>query len=159
MARTWASVNVPLSDVPRWPEVPNETGPFGSRRYAAYNSSRSTSIAASGRVPAGDPPRRTLARGSLLCAHAATDQPRRAVPGARELAPDGPCGEPRDARRHDGAGRPVRLRAGHSPALRTRAAAAAAALAARRGPARARPSVLGRGGRDRPRLPRARDGA
>ena len=42
---------------------------------------------------------------------------------------------------------------------RARAAAAAAALAAGRGAARARPPVLGRGGRDRPRLPRARDGA
>src|SRR3954468_24854995 len=159
MARTWASVNVPLSDVPRWPEVPNETGPFGSRRYAAYNSSRSTSIAASGRVPAEGLTRRTLARTSLVCGHAAADQPRRAVPGARERAPDGPRGEPRDARRLDGAGRSVRLRAGHPPALRTRAAAAAPALAAGRGPARARPSLLGRGGGDRPRLPRARDGA
>ena len=60
MARTWASVNVPLSEVPRWPEVPNETGPWGSRRYAAYSSSRSTSIAAFGRVPAEGLTRRTI---------------------------------------------------------------------------------------------------
>src|SRR3954452_10562415 len=104
MARTWASVNVPLREVPRCPEVPNETGPFGSRRYAACSSSRSTSIDASGRVPAEGLTRRTMARVALVCAHAATDQPRRAVPCARELAPDGSCGEPRDARRLDGAG-------------------------------------------------------
>ncbi len=28
-------MNVPLSEVPRCPEVPNETGPAGGRRYAA----------------------------------------------------------------------------------------------------------------------------
>ncbi len=31
IAFTWASVNVPLSEVPRWPDVPNETGPDGGR--------------------------------------------------------------------------------------------------------------------------------
>ena len=96
---------------------------------------------------------------AIVCAHAATDQPRRAVPGAGELAPDGPRGQPRDARRVDGPERGVRDRTGQAAALRARAAAAAAALAAGRGAARARSSLLGRGGRDRPRLPRARDGA
>ena len=87
MARTWASVNVPLSEVPRCPDVPNDTGPSGGRRYAASSSSRSTSCAASGRVPAEGLTRRTMA---LRCAHAAADQPRRAVPRAGELPPDGP---------------------------------------------------------------------
>ena len=97
--------------------------------------------------------------GSLGCAHAAVDQPRRAVPGARELAPDGPCGLARDARRLDGARRELRVPRGHAADRGARAAAPAAALAAGRGAVRARPSLLGRGGRDRPRLPRARDGA
>ena len=30
MARMWASLKLPLADVPRWPEVPNDTAWSGS---------------------------------------------------------------------------------------------------------------------------------
>ena len=56
-------------------------------------------------------------------------------------------------------GATLRLRRGAEPAGGARPAAPAAALAARRGAVRARLPVLGRGGRDGPRLPRPRDGA
>ena len=107
MARTWASVNVPLSEVPRWPEVPNDDGAGGRAavRGVAVRRGR-RACAASGRVPAEGLTRRTFplltGRGvpqRIGCAHAAAHQPRRAVPRARELAPDGPRRQPRDARR------------------------------------------------------------
>src|SRR3954466_5830107 len=131
MARTWASVNVPLSDVPRCPDVPNDTGPEGERRYAASRLSRAASCAASGRVPAEGLTRRTMAPLPVrVRCYAAADEPRRSVPRAGERAPDRARRQPRDRRPLDGARRFLCLPRGDAAAGGARAPAAAAALAA-----------------------------
>ena len=119
MARTWASVNVPLREVPRWPEVPNDDGALGFAavrgvQFVEVDEHRCVWTGAGGGTHTREPSHFSLAEASAthrVPGDAAAHQPRRAVPRARELAPDRPCRQPRDARRIDGAGRRVRLRA------------------------------------------------
>src|SRR4051794_34303332 len=100
-----------------------------------------------------------LRRTGIGWTDASADQPRRAVPCARELEPDGPCRRADHPRPLDDAERRAHLQGHLRPDGGAHAAPAAAALAAGRGPLRPRLSVLARRSRLRPRLPRPRAGA
>src|ERR1700754_1057339 len=91
--------------------------------------------------------------------HAPAEQPRRAVPRGRIPPHLRPRRLPRHLRPVDRARRPTRPRDGPHAPRRAAAPAAAADLAPRAGPARARPALLGRGPGLRPRLSRPRDRA
>src|SRR3954447_3760802 len=100
-----------------------------------------------------------LRRTGIGWTDASADQPRRAVPCARELEPDGPCRRADHPRPFDDAERRAHLQGHLRPDGGAHAAPATAALAAGRGPLRPRLSVLARRSRLRPRLPRPGAGA